>query len=99
MGGGLTFGRTMVDDGCTIRLLSRQLFAFGMQKAALALMCQDDRVATAMEASGSPCPTIAYARPMVERRASLQAPQVAFVEVAEHPISRAEQAWMDRASN
>jgi hypothetical protein len=56
MGGGLTFGGTKVDDGCTIRLLSRQLFAFGFQKAAVALMCQDDRVAAAMDAAGSPCP-------------------------------------------
>ena len=56
MGGGLTFGGTKVDDGCTIRLLSRQLFAFGFQKAAVALMCQDERVAAAMGAAGSPCP-------------------------------------------
>jgi hypothetical protein len=56
MGGGLAFGGTKVDDGCTIRLLSRQLFAFGFQKAAVALMCQDDRVAAAMGAAGSPCP-------------------------------------------
>jgi hypothetical protein len=58
MGGGLTFGSTMVDSGCTIRLLARQLFAFGFQKAALALMCQDERVATAMDAAGSPCPGV-----------------------------------------
>jgi len=97
MGGGLTFGRTQVDDGCTIRLLARQLFAFGMQKAALALMCQDERVATAMEASGSPCPVVAFA-PMMQRRAALTS--------AEPPISRddpavshAEQVWMERASN
>jgi hypothetical protein len=56
MGGGLTFGGTKVDDGCTIRLLSLQLFAFGFQKAAVALMCQDNRVAAAMDAAGSPCP-------------------------------------------
>jgi hypothetical protein len=56
MGGGVTFGSTKVDEGCTIRLLSRQLFAFGLHKAALALMCQDRRVAEAMEVAGSPCP-------------------------------------------
>jgi hypothetical protein len=56
MGGGLTFGSTMVDSGCTIRLLARQLFAFGFQKAAVALMCQDERVAAAMGTAGSPCP-------------------------------------------
>jgi hypothetical protein len=56
MGGGFTFGGTKVDDGCTIRLLARQLFAFGFKKAAVALMCQDERVAIAMDAAGSPCP-------------------------------------------
>lgn len=56
MGGGFTFGGTMVDEGCTIRLLARQLFAFGLKNAALALMCQDDRVAAAMDAVGTPCP-------------------------------------------
>lgn len=57
MGGGFTFGATKVDEGCTIRLLSRQLFAFGLKKAAVALMCQDERVAAAMEVAGSPCPS------------------------------------------
>jgi hypothetical protein len=56
MGGGITFGSTKVDVGCTIRLLARQLYAFGLHKAALALMCQDARVAAAMEVTGSPCP-------------------------------------------
>jgi hypothetical protein len=56
MGGGLTFGSTVVDSGCSIRLLSRQLFNFGFQKAAVALMCQDERVAVAMDRAGSPCP-------------------------------------------
>jgi hypothetical protein len=56
MGGGFTFGSTKVDDGCTIRLLARQLFAFGFHNAALALMCQDQRVFVAMEETGTPCP-------------------------------------------
>jgi len=56
MGGGITFGSTKVDEGCTIRPLARQLFAFGLHKAALALMCQDGRVAEAMDVAGSPCP-------------------------------------------
>lgn len=56
MGGGFTFGSTKVDEGCTVRLLARQLFAFGFKTAALALMCQDDRVAMAMDTAGTPCP-------------------------------------------
>ncbi len=57
MGGGFTFGSTKVDEGCTIRLLARQLFAFGLKNAAVALMCQDTRVAVAMAVAGSPCPS------------------------------------------
>lgn len=56
MGADLTFGRTTPDDECSILLAARQLFAFGFQKAALALMCQDPRVAEAMAAVGQPCP-------------------------------------------
>ena len=56
MGGGFTFGSTKVDEGCTIRLLARQLFAFGFHNAALAVMCQDQRVLIAMQEVGTPCP-------------------------------------------
>jgi hypothetical protein len=56
MGGGITFGSSIVDEGCTIRLLARQLYAFGFQKAAVALMCEDPRVVAAMYAADSPCP-------------------------------------------
>jgi hypothetical protein len=58
MGGGFTFGTTTVDEGCTVRLLARQLFAFGFQHAALALMCEDKHVVVAMYAAGSPCPRV-----------------------------------------
>jgi hypothetical protein len=92
MGGGLTFGSTKVDDGCTIRLLARQLYAFGFQKAAVALMCQDERVTFAMEAAGTSCPSISSG-PMVRRQVSMR------TEGSEAPITRAEQAWFDRASN
>jgi hypothetical protein len=89
MGGGASFGSTRVDEGCTIRLLARQLFAFGLRNAAVALMCQDDRVAMAMDVAGSPCPA-APGEAMVHRQVSA---------VAERQIPRSEQAWMDRASN
>lgn len=56
MGGGITFGSTKVDEGCTIRLLARQLFAFGFRRAALALMCEDNHVVLAMNVTGTPCP-------------------------------------------
>jgi hypothetical protein len=95
MGGGLTFGSTMVDDGCTIRLLARQLYAFGFQKAAVALMCQDERVTFAMEAAGTSCPSTTSG-PMVRRQVSMR---TEASSAAEAPMTRAEQAWFDRASN
>jgi hypothetical protein len=115
MGGGLTFGSTMVDSGCTIRLLARQLFAFGFQKAALALMCQDERVAAAMYAAGSPCPASAAVRvsdrvaftPVngFAQEAQAQPPtqeeqaQPFTPEEQPPPVKPEEQAWFDRASN
>jgi len=71
MGGGFTFGSTKVDEGCTIRLLARQLFAFGFKSAALALMCQDDRVALAMQTAATPCPEPQPPAPPPEHPASL----------------------------
>ncbi len=93
MGGGLTFGSTKVDDGCTIRLLARQLYAFGFQKAAVALMCQDERVTVAMAAAGTLCPNTSS---LTHRQVSMRTETSG---AAEAPITRAEQAWFDRASN
>ena len=87
MGAGFSLGGTTVDDGCTIRLLARQLHAFGYQSAALALMCQDERVAVAMDAAGSVCPG-ASARD----RDRLSGNPV-------RPYTREEQAWFERTSN
>ena len=84
MGGGITFGSTTVDQGCTIRLLARQLFAFGLHKAALALMCQDGRVAAAMAVTGSPCPP----PPRFDHVASSSPDQpLAFADEAGEPLS------------
>jgi hypothetical protein len=121
MGGGITFGSTKVDEGCTIRLLARQLYAFGLQKAALALMCQ---VALAMDEAGSPCPNqpasvsapLGFTATNASSGATAQTSQVvasipaasggysaqipnAQVSYASAPVSQAEQAWIDRASN
>jgi len=90
MGGGLTFGSTMVDSGCTIRLLARQLFAFGFQKAALALMCQDERVAAAMGAAGSPCPGVPAAIRQSDRGFVMPALSFAEEEKAKPPSLEAQ---------
>jgi hypothetical protein len=90
MGGGFTFGGTTVDDGCTIRLLARQLYAFGYQKAALALMCQDERVAVAMAAAGSSCPGAAFAEAREQNR---------VFATAVKPFTREEKTLFDRTSD
>ena len=99
MGGGVTFGTTKVDDGCTIRLLSRQLFAFGFQKAAVALMCQDVRVAAAMEAAGTFCPPPSPLGARAEvRDGNGFAADVAQPPTRDERAARNEQAWFERAS-
>lgn len=55
-GWGVSFGTTKEDPGCDIRLTSRQLYSMGQRNAAIALMCQHERVARAMAISGTPCP-------------------------------------------
>jgi hypothetical protein len=113
MGGGFTLGSTKVDEGCTIRLLARQLFAFGFQKAALALMCEDEHVAVAMSVAGSPCPApparFGERVQISERVESSEhgettAPaqtsgrlQLSFLPI--RPSVQEEEAWFDRASN
>ena len=91
MGGGVTFGSTVVDPGCTIRLLARQLYAFGFQKAALALMCQDERVAVAMDRAGSPCPSPPAEVMQSDRGSSMPALSFAQEEQAQ-PLADEERA-------
>jgi hypothetical protein len=66
MGAGITLGGTTPDEGCNIRLTSRQLQAFGHPRAALALMCQDARVAAAMATAGEECPHPGDVTPVIE---------------------------------
>lgn len=112
MGGGFSFGSTKVDDGCTIRLLARQLYAFGFQKAAVALMCQDRRVTDAMDAAGSPCPirpdevgatgSLSSADPSSSSTAEASEPvepPVLFSFLPTQPSSQEQEAWFNRASN
>ena len=112
MGGGFTLGSTKVDEGCTIRLLARQLFAFGFQKAALALMCQDEHVAVAMSAAGSPCPAPSArfdervqigerveSSEYVGTTAPAQTSGRLQLSFLTRPSAQEEQAWFDRASN
>ena len=54
---GVSGGKSYVDQNCELIVLSRTLQSFGMKVAAIALLCQDERVFKAMSfASGTPCP-------------------------------------------
>jgi len=53
---GVSIGSTFVDKNCERLKLSKTLFDMGMKVAAVAVMCQDERVFTAMMNAGTPCP-------------------------------------------
>ena len=53
---GIAQGLTIRDENCERIKLSRQLDSMGMKVAAVALLCQDERVFFAMEQAGTPCP-------------------------------------------
>jgi metal-sulfur cluster biosynthetic enzyme len=49
-------GGTMTDYNCERIKLARGVYDMGMKVAAVAIMCQDERVFTAMMNAGTPCP-------------------------------------------
>jgi hypothetical protein len=53
---GLSMGGTMRDMNCERIKLAKNLFDMGMKVAAVATLCQDERVFAAMLAAGTPCP-------------------------------------------
>jgi hypothetical protein len=53
---GISFGTTMTDKNCERLKLARSTYDMGMKVAAVAIMCQDERVFTAMMNAGTPCP-------------------------------------------
>jgi hypothetical protein len=53
---GFSMGGTMRDMNCERIKLSKNLFDMGMKVAAVATLCQDERVFAAMLAAGTPCP-------------------------------------------
>ncbi len=53
---GLSTGRSITDENCERIKLSKTLYDMGMRVAAVSLMCQDERVWTAMKMAGTPCP-------------------------------------------
>jgi hypothetical protein len=53
---GIAFGGSVTDKNCERLKLARSTFDMGMKVAAVAIMCQDERVFTAMMNAGTPCP-------------------------------------------
>ena len=53
---GISFGTTMTDKNCERLKLARGIYDMGMKVAAVAIMCQDERVFSAMMNAGTPCP-------------------------------------------
>ena len=55
-GFGVSGGKSFRDKNCERIKLSRELNSLGMKVAAVAILCQDERVFEAMEQAGTPCP-------------------------------------------
>ena len=55
-GVGLSGGKHFVDKNCERLKLARILNDFGMKVAAVAILCQDERVFESMIQAGTPCP-------------------------------------------
>jgi hypothetical protein len=53
---GISTGRTVRDENCERLKLGKYLYDMGMKVAAVAIMCQDERVFSAMNMAGTPCP-------------------------------------------
>ena len=53
---GISLGSTTRDMNCERIKLSKNLYDMGMKVAAVATLCQDDRVFQAMLDAGTPCP-------------------------------------------
>lgn len=61
VGFGLSFGTTWTDTSCDMRYDAEALRLAGLPRAALARLCQKSEIASAMEASGTPCPAVKVA--------------------------------------
>jgi hypothetical protein len=53
---GIAIGSTYTDKNCERLKLAGRLYDMGMKVAAVAALCQDERVFTAMMNAGTPCP-------------------------------------------
>ena len=71
-GFGVTFGSTMFDRGCRIRLFARTLNALGSRRAATQILCNDPELMLALAYEGISCRELnpAAPEPAPRRKAS-----------------------------
>ena len=55
-GFGVAAGSYFTDENCERMKLGKLLYDFNMRVAAIAILCQDDRIFSAMDNAGTPCP-------------------------------------------
>ena len=55
-GFGVAGGTYFTDENCERMKLGKLLYDFNMRVAAIAILCQDDRIFSAMDHAGTPCP-------------------------------------------
>ena len=53
---GVAAGSYFTDENCERMKLGKLLYDFNMRVAAIAILCQDDRIFSAMNHAGTPCP-------------------------------------------
>ena len=53
---GISGGTTVTDENCERMKLSKLLYDYNMKVAAVAILCQDERVFESMIQAGTPCP-------------------------------------------
>ena len=53
---GISSGITVTDENCERMKLSKLLYDYNMKVAAVAILCQDERVFESMIQAGTPCP-------------------------------------------
>jgi hypothetical protein len=53
---GIAGATVNTDENCERLKLSRALYGMGMKVAAVSVLCQDERVFSAMQMAGTPCP-------------------------------------------
>ena len=74
---GIAIGSTFVDKNCERLKLSKYLYDMGMKVAAVATLCQDERVFSAMMNAGTPCP--------VDGKIGQEAKEIWEAEPKRHP--------------